>query len=128
LNSNIKFLLGLKNVSLGRVASGLKGSLYKLSCKSISAVIILQSFERDAIKEHNLELIKLLLGKISAEESIKRTNFLSIVQSEGTLAIGKGIDGVIKTLSNANDGHKDPEAVDVGVISDPLAAVNLVPR
>ena len=79
-----------------------------------------QSFERDASKECNLELVKSLLGKISAGESVKRTNFLSIVQSEGTLTIGKGIDGVIKILSNAIDGHKDPEAVDVGIMSAPL--------
>ena len=66
------------------------------------------------------------MGKISADESVKRTNFLSIVQREGTLTIEKGIDGVIKILSNANDGHKDPEAVDVGIMSDPLVAVNVV--
>ena len=46
-----KLFFGLKNVSLGRVTSGLKGSLYKLSYKSNGAVIILQSFEREAIKD-----------------------------------------------------------------------------
>ena len=86
-----------------------------------------QSFERDASKECNLELVTLLLGKISADESVKRTNFLSIVQSEGTLTIGKGIDGVIKILSNANDGHKDPEIIVAEGMLLPFAAVNCVP-
>ena len=68
-------MFGLKDVSLGRVASGRKGSLYKLSCESKGAVIILHAFERDSMKELNLELFKLLLGKLNAEESVKRTNF-----------------------------------------------------
>ena len=123
-----KLLLVLKNTLLGRVASGLKGSLYKLSFKSKGAVIMSQSFERDASKECNLELVKLLLGKISADESVKRANFLLIVQREGTLTIGKGIVGVIKILSNVIDGHKDPEAVYLRIMSDQLAAVNVVPR
>ena len=73
-------------------ASGLKGSLHKLSCDSNGAVIILQSFEREVIKDCNLGQVKLLLGKIIAEESVKRSNFLSIVQSEGAVTIGKGIE------------------------------------
>ena len=77
-----KLLLGLESV-----ASGLRGSLYKLLYKSNGAVIILQSLEREAIKDCNLGLVKLLLGENSAEESVKRTNLLSIVQSESTLTI-----------------------------------------
>ena len=100
--------------------------MHKLSVGSKGADKIGQCFETKSRNELNFDIIKSLFGIIVAKVGENNTSLLS-ERKEGTLIIGKGMVGVIKTWFNDKEEEIFPEIIVSEGMLVPFAAVNCSP-